>query len=186
MGRGFWCIIALLVAVIAHVSCVLFVPRLVFQRQLRIATDDKPFNTFFIADPAKQTLLIPAATSKSVVGICKFDLSGGNVELNAKLPRSYWTLSIYAQSGRQVYALNDVQAGTSDFKVELSKTKTFFQQLLGNNRSEDAIQIETLGWHAETSETRGIAVIWIPLADELMRPQIVATMEGSTCGQKVP
>ncbi len=186
MGRGFWVIIALLVAVVAHVSYVLFVPGLVFQRQLRISTDAKPFNKFFIADPAKQTVLFPAATSKSVVGICKFDLSGGNVELNAKLPRSYWTLSIYAQSGRQVYALNDVQAGTSDFKVELSKTKTFFQQLLGKNRSEDAIQIENLGWHAETPETRGIAVIWIPLADELMRPQIEATMEGSTCQQKVP
>ncbi len=184
MGRGFWVIIALLIAVVSHVSYVLFVPNLVFQRQLRISTDGKPFNQFFIADPAKQTLLLPSATSKSVVGICKFDLSNGSLELNAKLPRSYWTLSIYAQSGRQVYALNDVQAGTSDFKVELAKTKTFFQQLLGNNRAEDAIQIENLGWHAETSETRGIAVIWIPLADELMRPQIVATMIGSTCGQK--
>ena len=185
MGRGFWIIIALLVAVVTHVSYVLFVPSLVFQRQLRISTDGKPYNKFFIADPAKQTNLIPAATSKSVVGICKFDLSGGNVELNAKLPRSYWTLSIYAQSGRQVYALNDVQAGTSDFKVELSKSKTFFQQLLGNNRAEDAIQIENLGWHAETPETKGIAIIWIPLSDELTRPQIVATMESSTCGQKV-
>jgi uncharacterized membrane protein len=185
MGRGFWIIIALLVAVVSHVSYVLFVPSLVFQRQLRISTDGKQFNTFFIEDPARQTLLLPSATSKSVVGICKFDLSEGSIELNAKLPRSYWTLSIYAQSGRQVYALNDVQAGTSDFKVELAKTKTFFQQLLGSGRAEDAIQIENLGWHAETSETRGIAVIWIPLADELMRPQIIATMEGSTCGRKV-
>ncbi len=185
MGRGFWVIIAVLVAVIAHVSYVLFFPSLMFQRQLRIATDGKPYNQFFVADSTKQSALLPAATSKSVVGMCKFDLSAGNVELNAKLPRSYWTLSIYAQSGRQVYALNDVQAGTSDFKVELSKTKTFFQQLLGNNRAEDAVQIENLGWHAETSETRGIAVIWIPLADELMRAQFVAAMQGSTCKQKV-
>jgi uncharacterized membrane protein len=186
MGRGFWVIIALLVAIAAHISYVLFVPSLVFQRQLKISTDARPYNKFFIADPAKQTILLPSATTKSVVGICKFDLSGGNVELNAKLPRSYWTLSIYAQSGRQVYALNDVQAGTSDFKVELSKSKTFLQQLLGNNRAEDSIQIENLGWHAETPEIKGIAVIWIPLADELMRPQIVAAMDGSSCGQKAP
>ena len=184
MERGFWLIVAILVAVITHVSYVLFAPSFSFQRQLSAATDAKPYNQFFVADPANQTLLWPAATSKSVIGICKFDLNAGSVELNAKLPRSYWTLSVYAQSGRQVYALNDVQAGTLDFKVELSKTKTFFQQLVGNSRADDATQIENLGWHAETSEPRGVAVIWIPIADELMRPQVEKIIAGSSCKPK--
>jgi uncharacterized membrane protein len=186
MGRSFWIVVALLVGAIVHISYVLFAPGFLFARQLEQSTKGKPYNSFFIASPANQSELLPSATSKSVVGICKFDLNNGSVELNAKLPRSYWTLSVYSQSGRQVYALNDVQAGTSEFKVELAKTKTFFQQLMGNGRAEDAIQIENLGWHAETSEPRGIAVIWIPIADELMRPQIESIISGSTCKVQAP
>jgi uncharacterized membrane protein len=181
MGRLFWVVTALLVGVVAHVSYVLFAPGILFARQLDQVSGGKPYNQFFVADPAKQTLLLPAASSKSVIGICKFDLKQGMVELNARLPRSYWTLSIYTQSGRQVYALNDVQAGTSEFKVQLSQSPTFFQQLMGNGRGDDATQIENLGWHAETAEQRGIAVIWIPIADELMRPQIEAIVAGSSC-----
>lgn len=181
MGRGFWVVAALLLGVIAHVSYVLFAPGILFQRQVSLATDGKPYNSFFIANPAKQTLLLPTATSKAVVGICKFDLGQGNIALTAKLPRSYWTLAIYSQTGRQVYALNDVQAGTTDFKIELSRSQTLLQQLFGKSRSEDATQIENLGWHAETSEQRGIAVIWIPLSDQLMRPQIEATLSDSRC-----
>jgi uncharacterized membrane protein len=186
MGRSFWIVASLLVGVIAHICYVLFAPGLLFARQLEQSTKGKPYNSFFISSLANQSALLPSATSKSVVGICKFDLGNGSVELNAKLPRSYWTLSVYSQSGRQVYALNDVQAGTSEFKVELAKTKTFFQQLMGNSRAEDATQIENLGWHAETSEPRGIAVIWIPIADELMRPQIESIMAGSTCKVQAP
>jgi uncharacterized membrane protein len=186
MGRSFWIVAALLMGVVAHISYVLFAPGLLFSRQLEQSTKGKPYNQFFISSVANQSALLPAATSKSVVGICKFDLGNGTVQLDAKLPRSYWTLSIYSQSGRQVYALNDVQAGTSEFKVELAKTKTFFQQLMGTSRAEDATQIENLGWHAETSEPRGIAVIWIPIADELMRPQIETIMAGSTCKVQAP
>ena len=181
MGRMFWIIIAVLVGVVSHVSYVLFMPSFVFVRDLDANTNGQPYNHFFVADPKIQTGLLPAATAMSIVGLCKFDLSQGPVELQAKLPRSYWTFSVYAQSGRQVYALNDVQAGTSEFKVELSKTKTLLQQLIGTGSPEVLSQTENLGWHAETAETRGIAVIWIPISDELMRPQIEAAMKGSSC-----
>ena len=181
MGRMFWLMTAVLVGVITHVSYVLFMPSYVFSRHLNQSTDGQPYNQFFIADPTKQTSLLPSATSKSIVGLCKFDLSLGPIELLAKLPRAYWTLSIYAQSGRQVYSLNDVQAGTSEFKVELSRSKSFLEQVLRIGRAEEPTQTENLGWHAETAEPRGIAVIWIPISDDLMRPQIEAVMKGSTC-----
>lgn len=181
MGRIFWIVIAVLVGIVTHVSYILFLPGYMFTRSLSEATTGQTYNKFFIADPLKQTALIPSATSKSIVGMCKFDLSKGPVALQAKLPRSYWTFSVYSQSGRQVYALNDVQAGTSEFKVELSKTKSFLEQLFGNGRAEDLTQTENLGWHAETTESRGIAVIWIPISDELMRPQIEASMKESSC-----
>ncbi len=181
MGRMYWLVIAVLVGIVTHVTYVLFLPSYLFTRNLSEATTSQAYNQFFIADRQNQTNLFPAATSKSIIGLCKFDLSNGPIALQAKLPRSYWTFSVYSQSGRQVYALNDVQAGTSEFKVELSKTKSFLEQLMGNGRAEDLTQTENLGWHAETPESRGIAVIWIPISDELMRPQIEAAMKGSIC-----
>jgi uncharacterized membrane protein len=181
MGRSFWFFVAALVGVIVHILYVLFVPGYMFARHLNSVTDAQASNTFFIAKPALQTSLLPTATTKAIVGLCKFDLSAGPVALQATLPRSYWTFSVYSQSGRQVYALNDVQAGTSEFKVELSQTKSFLQQLMGNGRADDLTQTENLGWHAETSESRGIAVIWIPVADALMRPQIESVLKHSSC-----
>ncbi len=181
MGRMFWIVIAVLVGVITHVTYVLFLTNYLFTRNLNQTTAGQPYNKFFIADTTKQTGLLPTVTSKSIVGLCKFDLSNGPIALQAKLPRSYWTFSVYSQSGRQVYAMNDVQAGTSEFKVELSKTKSFIEQLMGNGRVDDLTQTENLGWHAETTESRGIAVIWIPISDELMRPQIEAAMKDSSC-----
>ena len=181
MGRIFWVMIAILVGIVSHVSYVLFTPSFMFARDLNSITNGQPYNEFFVADPKTQTALLPAATSMSIIGMCKFDLSQGPIELQAKLPRSYWTFSVYAQSGRQVYALNDVQAGTSEFKVELSKSKSFLQQLTSTGNPDVLTQTENLGWHAETAEPRGIAVIWIPISDELMRPQIEAAMKGSSC-----
>jgi hypothetical protein len=45
-------------------------------------------------------------------------------------------------------------------------------------------QIENLGWKVETTERRGIAVVWIPLADPLMRANIENTIMASKCRPK--
>ncbi|MDE2444895.1 MAG: hypothetical protein KGO94_01870 [Alphaproteobacteria bacterium] len=181
MGRIFWIFVAALVGLVVHIVYVLFLPSYWFEQQLGRVTEQQTVNAFFIAKPEVQARLLPSTTSQSIVGLCIFDLRSGPVALQATLPRTYWTFSVYSQSGRQVYALNDVQAGTSEFKVELSQTKTFLQQLLGNGRADDVNQVENLGWHAETSESRGIAVIWIPIADEAMRPQIEGVLKHSSC-----
>ena len=184
MNRVFWSSTAILLAVAIHISYVLFMPAVLFQKKLFAATDGNPDNMFFVMTPEKQVLLIPTATADDVVGLCKFDLGAGKLILSAQLPKTYWTLSIYTQSGRQVYALDDVQAGSSSFTVDLSRAKTMLQQLLAKNDGEDSSQIENLGWKAETTEQRGLAVVWIPLADALMRPEIENTIKASRCEPK--
>lgn len=184
MGRLLGLITAGFLGLAVFISYVLFAPGILFQRQLALVTDGQPSNRFFVLDAARQTQLVASTTRMAVVGVCKFDLAAGNIVLQAKLPRAYWTLSIYTQSGKQVYGLNDVQAGAAEFNVELSRSKTFLQQLLANAPAEDAAQIENLGWHAESTERYGIAVVWIPLADELMRPAIEGTIKTSRCDLK--
>ena len=89
--------------------------------------------------------------------------------------------------GRQVdpSALDDVQAGNNSFTVELTRAKTLLQQLLAKNDGEDGGQIENLGWKVETTKRRGLAVVWIPLSDVLMRGGIEDIIKGSDCKAKV-
>lgn len=185
MGRLLWFAMVGLVAIATHIGYVLFVPGLLFERKLYSTTDGKPDNTFFVLAPDKQAQLYPSATPEDVVGICKYDLMGGHLVLSANLPRSYWTMSIYTQNGKQVYALDDVQAGSSAISIELSQSKSLFQQLFANSEAEDAGSIEDLGWRVETTERRGLAIVWIPLSDELMRPRVEAIIKESRCAPKV-
>jgi uncharacterized membrane protein len=185
MNRVYWFIVAAIVAAAVHLSYVLYMPSLLFQKKLLAETSGKPDNSFFVVEPDQVSKLYPAATANDVVGVCKYDLGVGKLVLTAQLPRSYWTLSIFTQSGRQIYSLDDVQAGSNSFTVDLSPAKSMLQQLLAKGDSEDGGQIENLGWKVETTERRGIAVVWIPLADPLMRREIENTVTASKCQPKV-
>jgi uncharacterized membrane protein len=183
--RFFWIVTALFLGIALHISYILFMPGLLFQKKLFAVTDGKPDNSFFIMAPEKQSQLFPTATADDVVGVCKFDLNAGHLVLSAQLPKSYWTLSIYTQSGKQIYSLDDVQAGSTSFTVDLTRAKTVLEQLLAKNEGDDSNQIENLGWKVETTERRGLAVVWIPLADALMRKEIESTIKASRCEPKV-
>ena len=189
MGRLLWLVTVGLVAVATHISYILFAPGYLFERQIYLSTDGKPNNTFFVLAPEKQAALVPTSTAQDVVGICKYDLQGGHLVLSANLPKSYWTMSIYTQSGKQVYALDDVQAGSSAISIELSQSKSLIEQIFSAVSSsadgEDQGQIEDLGWRVETTERRGLAIVWIPLSDQLMRPRVENIIKESRCAAKI-
>jgi uncharacterized membrane protein len=184
MSKLFWTLTVAMIALAAHISYVLFAPTLLFQQKLFLATEGRSDNSFFILAAEKQGQLFPAATVQDVVGVCKFDLGAGQLVLSASLPKTYWTLAIYTQSGKQVYALDDAQAGSNAFTIELSRAKSFFEQVWTAGEADDLDQIENLGWRVETSERRGLAIVWIPLSDELMRKPIEAIIKESRCEPK--
>jgi uncharacterized membrane protein len=185
MGRVLWLITVGLLAVAVHIAYVLFMPGLFFQKALLDNTSGKPDNEFFVMAPESQARVMPSASADDVVGLCKYDLGKGKVVLSTQLPHSYWTLSIFTQSGRQIYSLDDVQAGSSSFTVDLTKAPSIFEQLLAKNDGEDTGgQVENLGWKVESNERRGLALIWIPLADPLMRGEVEKILNGSRCEAK--
>jgi uncharacterized membrane protein len=188
MGRLFWFFTVGLTALATHIAYVLFAPGLLFQYKVFNTTDGKPANSFFVLAPEKQSQLFPLASIGDVVGVCKYDLGIGKLVLSATLPKTYWTMSIYTESGKQVYALDDVQAGSSAISIELSQSKTMLEQLIStfnpNAEGDEAGQIENLGWRVQTTERRGLAIVWIPLADELMRPHVENIIKESRCQPK--
>jgi uncharacterized membrane protein len=183
MGRIFWLVTCGLIAISVHISYVLFAPGTLFQRQLYSSTDGKLDNQFFIMAPEKQSKLFPIATAGDVVGLCKYDLQNGHVVLSAQMPRSFWSLSIYTDAGAQIYTLDDVQAGTNAFTVELSRAKSILEKLTARGDDEESGS-ENLGWRVESSNRRGLAFLWIPLSDPLMRGEVEDIVKASKCEVK--
>lgn len=180
MGRVFWIITASFLAIAVHICYVLFAPAIAFEKQLAIITKGQSENSFAVLDPAAQGTLVLGASPNDVVGVCKLDLSAGKLLLNADLPSTYWTLTIYSSGGQQVYALTDAQSGAQQFTVDFSRAKGIVEQLFGKGDPEDQLG-ENLGWHAEVTGQTGLAVIWVPVSDALLRPSVAALVKKTKC-----
>ena len=181
MGRFFWLFTAACIALAVHLATVLYVPGITLQRNLAYVSSDATPNQFIILKPETQVLLVPTATPQDIVGLCLVDLSKGNVMISARVPASFWSFSVFGSAGDQVYGINDVEASTGQFNVELSKSKSLLQQVTGKPEAEDASVINNVGWHAEVSDNKAIAVLWVPVPDVTQRAAMEATLKASTC-----
>jgi uncharacterized membrane protein len=98
------------------------------------------------------------------------------------VPQSLWTFAIFNKDGQQVYGLNDVEAGSGGFAVELSQAKSILQQIRGSAEPDDAAAIANVGWHAQVAGTRALAVLWAPVPDPARRKEIEDAMKETECG----
>ena len=184
MARLFWPITALFLGLAVHLAYVLFAPGLILQHNLASLTGNASTNRFFVISPEAQIKLVPTATMQDIVGLCLLDLSAGKVVFSANVPKSLWTLSIFSQSGQQIYSINDAEAGTSQFAIELKRAKGFLEQLRGKGDAEEAGQIQNVGWHADINDRRGVVVLWVPVDDASKRSAIEAGLKTTTCEAK--
>ena len=180
MGRVFWIITAALFGIAVHICYVLFAPGLTFEKTLSTIMQDHGDNNFAVLDPDVQGKLVQGAAPSDVVGLCKLNLLAGKLLLNADLPATYWTLTVYDGEGQQVYALTDAQSGAQQFTVDFAKSKGLTEQLFGKGDPEDVG--ENLGWHAEVAGQKGLVVIWVPVSDALLRPSVVDLVKKTKCG----
>ena len=183
-ARLFWIFTAAFLGLAVHIATILYLPGLSFARNLSRVTEQAANNSFFVMKPETQVGLLPTATSQDIIGLCLVDLSKGNVLISAHGLSQLWSLAIYKKSGQQVYAINDVEAGTGDFSVELSKSKSLLQQLVSRPDAEDAKVIENVGWHAEMAENTAIAVLWMPVPDALQRAALEKVVKATSCKPK--
>jgi uncharacterized membrane protein len=184
MSRLFWPITAAFLAVAVHLAYVLFAPSLMFQRKLASLTENAAANSFFVMLPDAQVKLVPTASAQDIVGLCLLDLAPGRVIFSGSVPRSLWTLSIFSQSGQQVYAINDAEAGTTQFVIELKRAKGILEQLRGKNEQEEPGQIQNVGWHADLNERRGVVVLWVPVDNPSRRAGMEAALKTTKCEVK--
>ncbi len=177
----FWLFTSAVLALIAHVTYVLFVPSQSFSTAIDVALGPEHSNRFAVLDATAQIKLMPFATAENIVGICKFNVAEGPVKVTAQLPEGFWSFAVYTIRGEQVYAINDTQADTNTFTVEMSRDSGLLAQIFGG--SDDAVDVtgDDIGWRIALKENQGLAVLWMAVADPLLRKEAEDVIKQSRC-----
>lgn len=181
MNRLFWIVLAAVTAVTVHIAYTLFVPSNRFGTKLDVVLKDQGSNSFSVIDPVLQSGLLPYATATDLVGLCKFDVGNGKVNLSVTVPNGYWTFAIYTMRGRQIYAINDKQADSQKFTVHMSLAPNLLSQIAGLGEEEPQTSEGDLGWRVAVVERQGLAVLWMPQGDPLMRDEAAKVLKQSSC-----
>lgn len=182
MGRFYWLLLFLASTIATHAGYVLYYPGYNFDTKIEAAMGPESRNKMVLLSSAQVAKLFPAYATSDIVAMCRYDLSLGPMKISARLPRGYWTFSIFTVKGRQVYSLTDAQAGESTFTVDLLQAPDLIAQIKGAlDDGGEAEAIGEVGWKVETPEARGIAVIWVPVADPIFRGATLAAVRNSTC-----
>jgi uncharacterized membrane protein len=186
MGRIFWGLMGLLTAAAVHIAFVLFGPQYLFQSFAKNTDFGRTANQLVILSDDTRHAILPALRGAGVAAVCNVDLSKGKVRMVLQPPKFYWSLAIFTQGGKQVYALNDSQANNETINIDLVRAKPITEQVLGksNDDDEDVSTIETAAWRVELIEPKAYAVIWAPLEDSLRAPDTIEALKASQCGLK--
>jgi uncharacterized membrane protein len=174
----YWLVTAFVLAVIVHISTLLIAPGFAFERNLNALANQLPANQFVVLPRDVQARVFPEYPSGTVFGLCRFDISAGNVALNATLPDTLWTLTVYSSSGKTLYTVNDEQSGTDTFTLQFDNAPSFLDILA---EPPETASLDLSGWRVSSADPQGFALFWIPTADVAMRARHAEILSKSSC-----
>jgi len=178
MARLYWIITAAVLAVAVHAAYLLLAPARAFEHNVQQIAGETGRNAFFVIAPDDQNRLFPAYPSSDLFGACAFDVSTEKVALAARLPKGLWTLTVYSGGGDVIYVLNDRQAGADNFTVTFSLAPSLIEMLQQAGSDDTG---GTTGWDVQTAKPKGIAVLWVSIAEAELRPAWEAILRQSSC-----
>ncbi len=114
----FWGFATALLATIVHLAVVLFAPVFDVGRKMAAFETAAPLNSLFKIDNADQGNSLLVEPSPDIVyAFCRFDLSSGPLLIEAAIPATYWSVSVYSDIGENIYTLNDAQTGGNRLRL---------------------------------------------------------------------
>ena len=174
----FWIVAGLMLASVVHLSYVLVGTRFALQDIVSTEAQAAATGQFALLTPQEQLRILGESEKDAVAGQCVFDLAGGWLAIDAAMPASFWSLTIYSDSGEEVYSINDRQAGTSRFKLTVKRAPSLLSFFTND---PDTKPSENEGWSAEIGGDRGLVVFWAALDQPQLRPTFARELERSTC-----
>jgi uncharacterized membrane protein len=176
-GWLFWITSGFVLAVVVHLSYVLVGTRFALQDMIASEAQAAAVGQLTLLSPEDQLRHLGEGQREAVAGRCLFDLNSGPLTIDAALPGSFWTLTIYSQSGEEIYSLNDRLAGTNRFSLTVKPAAG----LLSFLTSDPVEKKLSEGWSVEMNGRRGFVVFWAALDQPPMRQAIARELERSTC-----
>ena len=172
----FWTAAIVLLAAAAHIVTSVFFPRL--EREDTVATlmaVSKVNTLTVLEDEAKLKDVLRGVPPDMAFAICPYDISKKPISVSAPLPGTYWAVSIFEPSGRNIYTLNDTQVGTDHFAALIiqGEAKTAAE--------EDTSKREGGGIVIHTTESQGVVVIRALVPDLASRKSAHAALAQTKC-----
>lgn len=177
MGRLYWLVATLLVAVVAHLGFVLFAPKLVMADKLDAIRQAAGEGALKVLTPEEQRAFIGQEDAGLVHALCLYDLDHGPVRIFAVVPRSYWSISIYSSAGDNFYSFNDRQADVDRLALLLKLEES----VLAPGDDVDAVAPEGDTLEVLSPTSRGVAVFRALAAEPDERARMAEFLSRSSC-----
>ena len=172
----FWICVALALAVVVHLSYVLFTPSRAMDVKFDRTVAKSGINALAVLSPAEARSLTGLSAAGSIYAACPYNLRNGDLTINATFPARPWTLSVYGISGARLFSVNDKQAGVATVTLEVKRGGNIWDVLTDHAPPEIGD-----GWSIEVKERRGIAVLWMADADRAVSEKLKSELAKSKC-----
>lgn len=124
-GWLFWGVATAALAMIVHLSVVLFAPMIDVGRRMAAFETAAPVNSLKPIQSASSESSILVEPSPDIsYAFCRFDVSDSALRISAPIPDSYWSLSIYSDAGENLYTINDAQTGVRQLHLLVTNAES--------------------------------------------------------------
>jgi uncharacterized membrane protein len=115
-----WIVGGVLLGGIVHLATVLAMPRAATQDAYSRLVPMTPVNKMVpLAAPTPKTSIMPFMDPAFAEAVCRYDLTGGLIKLNAPVSDAYTSVTFYTRNSVAYYAINDHAAGKRAIELDL-------------------------------------------------------------------
>jgi uncharacterized membrane protein len=175
----YWIVATAMLALVVHLFIVIFVPGVdMGQKMARIAASGNVNELHVLDATASGDALITEPNPDLTYAYCAFDLSRSAVEIDARIPPVYWSISIYSSTADNIYTLNDVQAGLSSIKLLVVEAGKEVRLAAGPDGQPDNTII------VESPSRTGLILLRAFAGDASKTSRVLADLAASSCFER--
>jgi uncharacterized membrane protein len=120
IGWLLWLLGGVLLGGVVHLATILMLPSTATQDAYsRLAATARVNSVVPIPEPAPERAPLPFMDPAFAAAVCRYDLSGGPLKLNAPISQAYTSVTFYSRHGVAYYSINDRAAGRRAIELDL-------------------------------------------------------------------
>lgn len=174
----FWLLGGLMLGGIIHIIAVILVPDFTTDDAwTRVAAfgPDARFNVMPDVEPGAEPL--PMLDPTMVHAVCRFTLDDGPVRLDAAIPDTFWSFSLFNRRGETTYSFNDRTSGEG--KLAMLVLTSSQLSILRESPPDDLESLIVI----ETEDDHVFALLRAFVPDKRQEKAVQAALKGAKCEQ---